>query len=100
MNSIFEKQKAENGPVLRSVTAKGGKQIWGTPAAPEWWAIAPVDERSFLDGLARMMRSARRSKSPGVAKAAVKWERALACFIKVRLIAERQKAERRMRRWE
>jgi hypothetical protein len=47
-----------------------------------------------------MMRSARRSKSPAVAQAAVKWERALVCFIKVRLIAERQKLERRMRRWE
>ena len=91
MNSTFEKQKAESGPVLRSVTAEGGKQKCGTPAAPEWWAMAPVDERRFLDGLARMMRSARRSKSPGVAQAALKWERALGCFIKVRLIAERQR---------
>ena len=56
--------------------------------------MAPVGERRFLDGLARMMRSARRSKSPGVAQErAVKWERALACFIKVRLITEKLKAE-------
>ena len=88
MNSKFEKQKAESG-----------KQKWGIPAAPEWWMIAPVGERRFLVGLARMMRSAKRSKSPDVARAAVKWERALGCFIKVRLIAERQKAERRMERW-
>ena len=89
MNSTFQKQKAESG-----------KQKWGTPAASELWAMAPVGARRFLDGLARMMRSGRRSKSPGVAQAALKWERALACFIKVRLIAERQKVERRMRRWE
>ncbi len=42
-----------------------------------------------------MMQSARRSKSPDVARAAVKWERALGCFIKVRLITEKQKAESR-----
>jgi hypothetical protein len=68
-------------------------------ASPEWWTMAPVGERRFLGGLARMMRSAKRSKSPDVARAAVKWERALGCFIKVRLIGERQKAERRMERW-
>jgi hypothetical protein len=67
-------------------------------AAPEWWALRPVGERRFLAGLARMMRSARRSKSPEVARAAAKWERALGCFIKVRLITERQKAECRMKR--
>ena len=89
MNSTFEKQKAESG-----------KQKWGTSAAPEWWAMAPTGERRFLDGLARMMRSARRSKLPDVARAAVKWERALGCFIKVRLITEKQKAESRKLKWE
>ena len=64
-------------------------------AAPEWWTSAPDGERRFLVGLARMMRSAKRSKSPDVARAAVKWERALGCFIKVRLLAEKQKAESR-----
>jgi len=67
--------------------------------APEWWTMVPVGERRILGGLARMMRRAKRSKSPGVARAAVKWERALGCFIKVRLIGERQKAEGRMKRW-
>ncbi len=78
MNSTWEKQKAESR-----------KQKWGIPAAPEWWAMAPLGERRFLGGLARMMRSARRSKSPDVARAAVKWERALGCFIKVRLINQK-----------
>jgi hypothetical protein len=105
MNSITQKTlKPEIGkaslptthhasPVLRSSTAEGGRltQI----AAPEWWAMAPLGERRFLGGLARMMRSARRSKSPGVAQAAVKWERALGCFIKVRLIGENRRAESR-----
>ncbi len=88
MNSMFEKQKAESR-----------KQKWGTPAAPEWWANAPVGERRLLGALARMMRSARRSQSPDVARAAVKWERALGCFIQVRLIAENQKAESRKLKW-
>ena len=57
--------------------------------------MAPAGERRFLGGLARMMRSARRSESPGVAQAAVKWERSLACFIKVRLIGEKQRTESR-----
>ncbi len=71
----------------------------GRVVAPEWCALAPVGERRFLVGLARMMRSARRSKSPDVARAAVKWERALGCFIKVRLVTEKQKAESRKLKW-
>jgi hypothetical protein len=65
---------------------------------PEWWAVAPAGERRFLGGLARMMRSAKGSKSPDVAQAASKWERALGCFIKVRLMGERRRAARR--RWQ
>jgi len=89
MNSITQK----------TLKAEMLKAEIGRVAAPEWCALAPVGERRFLSVLARMMRSARRSKSPDVARAAVKWERALGCFIKVRLIGERQKAERRMERW-
>jgi hypothetical protein len=64
---------------------------------PEWWTVAPVGERRFLGSLARMMRSAKRSKSRDVAQAAVKWERALGCFIRVRLMGERRRGARR--RW-
>ena len=69
-------------------------------SVPEWWAAAPVGERRFLGGLARMMRSAKRSKSPDVARAAVKWRRTLGCFIKVRLMEERRRAEARGQRSE
>ena len=69
-------------------------------SVPEWWAAAPVGERRFLGGLARMMRSAKRSKSPDVARAAVKWERGIGCFIKVRLVEERRRAEARGQRSE
>ncbi len=94
MNSITQNTlKPEIGKASLPITHHASRltQI----AAPQWWAMAPLGERRFLGGLARMMRSARRSKSPGVAQAAVKWQRALGCFIKVRLIAENQKAERR-----
>ena len=68
----------------------------GRIPAPEWWALAPAGERRFLGGLARMMRSAKRSRSPDVARAAVKWGPTLGCFIKVRLMAEQRKADRRL----
>jgi hypothetical protein len=38
---------------------------------------------------------AKRSQAPELAQAAVKWERSIGCFIKVRLIAEGRRAERR-----
>ena len=61
---------------------------------PEWWAVVPAGERALLHAMARMLRSARRSPWLEVARAAAKWERALGCFIKVRLIGEKQRAER------
>ena len=98
MNSITQKTlKTEIRKASLPITHHASRitQI----AAPEWCALAPVGERRFLSGLARMLHSARRSKSPDVARAAVKWERALGCFIKVRLITEKQKAESRKLRW-
>ncbi len=94
MNSITQNTlKPEIGKASLPITHHASRLT--RIAAPQWWAMAPPGERRFLGGLARMMRSARRSKSPGVAQAAVKWQRALGCFIKVRLIAENQKAESR-----
>ena len=84
---------------MNSNTQRTLKAEVGRAAAPEWWTMAPVSERRFLGGLARMMRTARRSKSPEMARAALKWERALGCFIKVRLMGERRKAEATMKEW-
>jgi hypothetical protein len=67
-------------------------------AVPEWWAVVPVGERKFLRELVRMMRSAKRSRSPEVAQAASKWAGTLGCFIKVRLVREKGKAEGRKRK--
>jgi len=67
---------------------------------PDWWVVVPAGEQRFLRVLARMLRSAKRSRSPEVAQAAVKWERALGCFIRVRLVTEKQRAESRKLKWE
>lgn len=83
MNSI--KQKPHGG----MARTQSGMPV-AAPAMPEWWAAAPAGERRFLRGLARVLRGARQSRSPEVAQAAAKWERALKCFIKVRLMHERR----------
>jgi hypothetical protein len=69
-------------------------------AVPEWWATIPEGEKSLLHAIARMLRSAKRSELHEVARAAAKWERGIGCFIKVRLIGERRKAESRKRKWQ
>ena len=63
----------------------------GTPEIPEWWATLPEGEKRLLHAIARMLRSAKRSELEEVARAAAKWERGLACFIKVRLINQKLK---------
>ncbi len=56
---------------------------------PEWWTRLPAGERALIRAVLRMLRSARRSRVREVAYAAVKWERAINCFIKVRLMSDR-----------
>ena len=53
---------------------------------PEWWAALPEGERKVLGEVRRMFRGLKRSRVPQVARAAVKWERGIGCFIKVRLM--------------
>ncbi len=60
---------------------------------PEWWAMVPEGERALLRAVAETLRIAKRSRSREVARAAVKWERRIGCFVKVRLIRERIKAK-------
>ena len=64
-------------------------------AAPDWWMAVPAGERALLRAIARLLRSAKCSQLPEVARAAAKWERGIGCFVKVRLIAEKQRVERR-----
>ena len=52
----------------------------------------------MIRSVAKVLREAKEGKSLEMARAAAKWERALGCFIKVRLKGERQKAEARSRR--
>lgn len=65
---------------------------------PDWWIALPTGERSVIRAVAMVLREAKGSGSLEMARAAAKWERALGCFIKVRLKGERQKAEARSRR--
>ncbi len=66
---------------------------------PEWWARVPAGERAVIHGIARMLRSAKQSELQEVARAASKWERGIVCFVKVRLIAEKRKADSRKLKW-
>lgn len=66
---------------------------------PEWWQAVPAEEKQVLRNFTRMMGGMKQSRRARVARAAAKWDRRLRCFIKVRLIAEQQRAERRNRKW-
>ena len=55
----------------------------------------PAGERALLRAIARLLRSAKCSQLPEVARAAAKWERGIGCFVKVRLIGEKQRVESR-----
>jgi hypothetical protein len=59
---------------------------------PDWWAAVPEGEKTLLHTIARMLRSAKLSELQDVARAAVKWERGIGYFVKVRLIWEHRKA--------
>lgn len=60
-------------------------------AVPRWWSAVPKGERALLRAVAHMLRSAKRSERRDVARAAVKWERGLGCFIRVRLMNAQRK---------
>jgi hypothetical protein len=62
----------------------------GVVEVPAWWADVPGGEKILIHALVRMLRSAKRSKSREVARAAAQWERGLGCFIKTRLMNRRR----------
>ena len=75
-------------PETRSPNAEGVDGL-------EWWTRLPGGERALIRVVVRMLRSAKRSQVREVARAAVKWERGIGCFIKVLLIGENQRARSR-----
>ncbi len=85
-------QKPETRPAAtarqcaESPTAEGVDDL-------EWWRRLPGGERAVIRAVVRMLRSARRSEVREVARAAAKWARGLGCFIKVRLMWEKERAE-------
>jgi len=70
----------------------------GNVEPQEWWESLSDGERRLICSLMRMLRGAKRSTIVEVARAAVKWERGLGCFIKVRLMHERPRQARTQRR--
>jgi hypothetical protein len=56
----------------------------------DWWETLTPGERKLICSLMRMLRGAKRSQLQDVARAAVKWERGIGCFIKVRLMNDRK----------
>lgn len=55
----------------------------------EWWEALTPGEKKLICNLMRMLRGAKHSQIQDVARAAAKWERGIGCFIKVRLMNDR-----------
>jgi hypothetical protein len=72
----------------------------GTIEPHEWWASLSAGERRLICSVMQMLRGAKRSQLRDVARAAMKWERGIGCFIKVRLIGENQRAESTRWKWK
>lgn len=67
---------------------------------PAWWLEVPDAEKAVIRDVLTSIRGLKGSRSPQVGQAARKWERSIACFIRFRLIGEKQKTESRKLRWE
>lgn len=51
----------------------------------DWWAELPAGEKELIRNFMQLLKGAKQSQIRDVANAANEWERALGCFIKVRL---------------
>jgi len=71
----------------------------GSVEPQEWWASLSAGERRLICSVVQMLRGAKRSQLRDVARAAVKWERGLGCFIKVRLMNARHGRRAGESRW-
>ena len=58
----------------------------------------PSGEKALIRAVFRLLGRARQSQARELALAAVKWERSLGCFIKVRLMTESRRATTDKRR--
>src|SRR5579859_3614026 len=70
---------------IRENKGNKGKQEW-RGRWPEWWEEVPEWERQLIRTVMGMLKGAKRSQAPGVAEAALAWERDFRLFIKGRLI--------------
>ena len=87
-------------PETNAEAGRGNAELERPPrvtVVPEWWAAVPEGEKTLLHTIARMLRSAKHSELNEVARAAAKWERGIGCFVKMRLIAE---CRRKNRKWQ
>jgi len=55
---------------------------------PAWWLDVPDAEKAVIRDVLKSIRGLKGSCSPMVGRAARKWERSIACFIKFRLMGE------------
>ncbi|HVM47127.1 MAG TPA: hypothetical protein VMU04_03825 [Candidatus Acidoferrum sp.] len=51
----------------------------------EWWTRLPAGEKAVIRALFRLLGIAKGNQTRQIAQAAVKWERSIGCFIKMRL---------------
>jgi hypothetical protein len=94
--SVHGPQSTVYGPQTKGAeTRKGSGKPNAGAGNPEWWTRLAWEERALIRAVFRLLGRAKRSEAPELAQAAVKWERSLGCFIKVRLITEGRRAERR-----
>ena len=65
---------------------ENGKSNNGVSQIPAWWLAVPAAEKAVIRDVISSIRGLKNSRSGPVARAARKWERSLACFIKFRLM--------------
>ena len=80
-----ETLKAEMRPEAKPRVLGLVSKVAARADSKSWWTGLPRGERVVIRGVFRILRKAKRSHVPELAQAAVKWERSLGCFVKVRL---------------
>jgi hypothetical protein len=55
---------------------------------PSWWSELPKAEKKLIRDILSVARGAQASPNPKTASAGRKWDRAISCFIKSRLMVQ------------